>query len=427
MRLTCLLFVLVGVFFETSYYRVNGQLESNEAASGDLEPEIGFASPGITTQSDHQDILNQSCISSKGLASYPTTSVLNSFKTTDLQYCWRYCKVTRLCEVFVFHFITRVCSLYKDKMLMYRLESDPNIGVGMLDCLECIGEISEVIEKSRSGVLIKMAQKCLSVEHSENGTNYNYQLSWKNCEGADLWRLSKIENSFGANNDRDFFRISKINSNIKLNWMIKDGRFGLIFPNEKSNISSRRILIDKSTTFVGSVCKFDILALLDDKDYPILLNTIDGERPDWPLMSISFALPFSPERCSLQQFSVQHGVVVNSGNVPYFLPRTPVHIECKSGYGVKALNYTPFQRLICHKDTRPRPCSVIKCGMKNNERELKLYFTLVLVLSCITIALATGVIFFKCKVSFCELDEEIEDAAPQLVADQVVMNHLNSQ
>ena len=421
--------MLLGAFFAAKKPALYGQLDeyhssnTSEATSRGLEPEIGFTSPGITTKSSYKDTLNQSCISRKGLASYPRSSVLYSFKTTDLQQCWRYCKVTGQCEVFLFHFITRICSLYKNNMLIYQLESDPNISVAMLECLECIGEVREVIEKSKSGVLIKMLQKCLSVEHSENGTNYNYQLSWKNCKKADLWRLSKIENYSGANNDRDFVRISKINSNLELNWMIKDGGFGLIFPNEKSNISSRSLLIDKSTIIVGSVCKFEINSNLDEHDvYPVQLNTMDGQHPSLPLTSISFALPFSPERCSLQQFSVQHGVVINLEEVPYFLPGTSVQIQCKPGYGVKALNYTPSQRVICHKSTRPRPCSVFKCGMESNKNELVLYLILVLILSFTTIA--SGIALTKCIIRLCE---EVEDAAPQLAAATVVINHFNSQ
>ena len=425
MRLTCLIFLLCGAFFKATY-RAYGQRDknlwsaTNDTNSGSLEPEFGLTSSGVTTKSPYQDTLNQSCISRKGLASYPSSSVLYSFKITGLQDCWRYCKMTGLCEVFVFHFITRVCSLYKNKMLMYRLESDPNIAVGIMECLECIGELKEVIDKSRSGVLIKMLQKCLSVEYSENVTNNNYQLSWTNCKRADMWRLSRSENVSGAHNNRDFFRISKINSNLELNWMIKDEGYGLIFPDKKSNISSRKILVDKSTVFVGSVCKFKVYAFVDDKVHPIHLNTIDGKVPSWPLTSISFALPSELKRCPLHQFSVQHGVVVNPDKVPYFLPGAPVLIECKSGYGVKALNYTPFQRVLCHKDTRPTPCSVIKCTMKSNERELELYLILVIVLSFSTIAFAARLIFIKCRIRFCELDEQLKNTAPQLEADQVV-------
>ena len=422
MRLTCLIFILVGAFFEATYHPAYGQLyknfsshtTTNGATSGGFEPEIGLKSSEITNQTPHQDTLNQSCISRKGLASYPRSSVLKSFKTTGLQHCWRYCKVMGLCEVFVFHFITRDCSLYKNKMLKYQLESGPDIAVGMLDCLECIGEVREVIEKSKSGVLIKMLQRCLSVERSENGTNYNYRLSWKDCKGADLWKLSKIENDSGASNERVFYRISKMNSNLELNWMIKDGRLGMIFPDIKSNISIRSIHVDKSTTVFRSVCRFKIQAFLDDKVHPVHLNTLDGEFPSWPLASVSFIAPFSQERCPLRQFSIKHGVFVNSDKVPYFLPGTLVPIQCKSGYGFKALNFTPFQRVICHKGARPLPCSVIKCGMDSNERELELLcLILVLVLSFTTIAFATGLIFFKCRIRFRDLNMEVvvEDAA----------------
>ena len=51
--------------------------------------------------------------------------------------------------------------------------------------------------------------------------------------------------------------------------------------------------------------------------------------------------------CPISQFSVPHSTVRNTDNLPFFLPGHQVEILCDQGYGVKRLNYTTLQIVVC--------------------------------------------------------------------------------
>ena len=89
-----------------------------------------------------------------------------------------------------------------------------------------------------------------------------------------------------------------------------------------------------------------------------------GKELDNSLSGISFRNPKIYQQngmsCPLSQFSIPHGVVKNKKEFPFVLPGYQVEIQCDPGYGVKLLNYTSTQTLVCSEDAKPRLCVRIK-------------------------------------------------------------------
>lgn len=378
----------------------------------------------------------QSCISRKDLASFPRKSLLYTFKMTSLQECWKYCKFSSSsenCAVFVFHFITRACSLYRNDELIYKAVSDFNLAVGNLDCLECTGEIDEVVKKSKNGVLIVLKddgfKKCLAVKTLNINNNEEvskYQLKWKKCKDGDLWKLTRSRDRFGYNSS---FRISKINSDLVLDWRINDDGYGIAFPNDEFENSGSSVHVYKANTN-SHICKYKIQAFISANDYPMHLYTIYVRPyPSYLLDPVSFALPVRSKRCPIKQFSVENGKLLNQDRVPYFLPGNSAFIKCNPGFGVKALNYTIIQQIKCWEEKRPRYCSaIVRSGGKESEKIAMILVPFVLS------TLLTGVMAFICRIALYsgakkqgrEVAEEVA-AGPSRAGDNIRMKQITKQ
>ena len=310
-------------------------------------------------------LVNQSCLSNKAIASFPRKSLLHSFKIASLHQCWKFCKFSSVCGVFVFHLLTRICSLYIEaERLTYQDVLDDNVVVGDLNCLECIGGVEDVVEKSKTGILIMFIESdgvkmCLKEKKRKSSTRNSDKvgkLLWTACDNADLWVVKKSDTT--SSNKPQLYQISKINSSLVLGWQILETGYGYLFPIRESNITNRDLLIRPNDRYI-SKCRYGINVIESGSDYPrhLLITTNAYDELARFLEPVLFILPFHQKRCTIEQFSVQHGHVVNHDKVPWFPPGSSVLVKCDPGFGVKALNFTLFQHLTCSKNTRPKPCS----------------------------------------------------------------------
>ena len=105
------------------------------------------------------------------------------------------------------------------------------------------------------------------------------------------------------------------------------------------------------------------------------------------LSMITFVRPGPSWRCSLESLAVKNGLVMNDGNVPYFLEGATVTIRCNEGYQVKGLvNYTIYQDVTCFKDIIPKPCVMLKNAEKSGmSQDISLYLSLIVLLCIILI------------------------------------------
>ena len=85
----------------------------------------------------------------------------------------------------------------------------------------------------------------------------------------------------------------------------------------------------------------------------------------------------------MESLAVKNGLVMNDGNVPYFLEGATVTIRCNEGYQVKGLvNYTIYQDVTCFKDIIPKPCVMLRnAEMSGMSHDISLYLSLIVLLS----------------------------------------------
>ena len=330
----------------------------------------------ISVQTEHPPAIigsNNSCID-YSVHNTPNKNFLQMFKIDDLKKCWNYCKHTRGCLFFSFQLITRRCSLYTKLSIVRHKSRDFTLVVGDMICLQCLGNVDQVVNKSQTGLLIEREElgKCLAVSRTRvNLTDAaGFKLVWKYCSQASLWTMH-----YRYDNNSRFVRVT-----------LHDSDWGLetkIDPNSKENSPSvylallknttRQIVsVDESLLMINEKCRFDFLGL----------TMLDGNRVKWNLFfdanfmesynsltSVNLKIPVRNEKCPLRRFVVKNGEVVNENKVPYFLPGETVIIRCQPGYGVKSFNYTSYQIVTCKERVRPRPCSLIKNRVERRSEE----------------------------------------------------------
>ena len=94
--------------------------------------------------------------------------------------------------------------------------------------------------------------------------------------------------------------------------------------------------------------------------------------------------------CSLSQFTLPHGRVRNKENLPFFLLGQEVEIKCEEGYGVRRLNYTALQTLVCSQGAKPRPCTRIhrnRSTAANSDKSCHLFQVAAIVSTTIVVIL----------------------------------------
>ena len=115
------------------------------------------------------------------------------FKIDDLNKCWNYCKFTSSFLFFSFQLITGRCSLYTKLSNVPNKSHDFTLVVGDMICLQCLGNVDQVVNKSQTGLLIEREElgKCLAVSRIRvNLTDAaGFKLVWKSCSHASLWTI----------------------------------------------------------------------------------------------------------------------------------------------------------------------------------------------------------------------------------------------
>ena len=377
----------------------------------------------IYVQTEHSPAIigsNNSCID-YSVHNTPNQNFLQMFKIDDLNECWNYCKHTRGCLFFSFQLITRRCSLYTKLSIVPLKSRDFTLVVGDMICLQCLGNVDQVVNKSQTGLLIEREElgKCLAVSKTRvNLTDaVGFKLVWKSCSHASLWTIN-----YRYDNNSHFVRVT-----------LHDSDWGLetkIDPNSKENSPSvylaplknttrQIVLLDESLLMIYEKCRFDFLGL----------TMLDGNRVKWELffvtntmntyyslMSVNLKIPVRNETCPLRRFVVKNGEVVNENKVPYFLPGKTVIIRCQPGYnGVKSFNYTSYQIVTCKERARPRPCSLVRSRVEGKSEEefvkCKIYLLVIVVMSILL--LRGGLVSLarnsRCKASVSSRNDDLQN------------------
>ena len=138
--------------------------------------------------------------------------------------------------------------------------------------------------------------------------------------------------------------------------------------------------------------------------------------------------------CPISQFSVPHSTVRNTDNLPFFLPGHQVEILCDQGYGVKRLNYTTLQIVMCPGEAStgeatlgevtpgevtpgevtPRYCSRIiprrtSCRGRHKEEKMVDLRYLFVVIAIVSSTIAVGLLVVLVMRRRREEEEEVEE------------------
>ena len=338
----------------------------------------------------------------------PNQNFLHKFKIDDINKCWNYCKFTSSCLFFSFQLITRRCSLYSRLSIVPHKSRDFTVVVGDLICLQCLGNVDQVVNKSQTGLVIEREElgKCLAVSRIRvNLTDAaGFKLVWRSCSQASLWTIH-----YRYDNNSHFVRVTLHDTDWGLETKIDPNNLEnrpLVYLAPLKNTTRQIISLHESFLIKDKKCRFDFFAL----------TMLDGDRVTWKiffdtnamgsydsLMSVNLKIPVRNETCPLRRFVVKNGEVVNENKVPYFLPGETVIIRCQPGYGVKSFNYTSYQIVTCKERSRPRTCSLVKTRVERRSEEefvkCKIYLVVIIVMS---ILLLRGVLVYLARNSRCK-------------------------
>ena len=323
------------------------------------------------------------CVRKDPMSTNKYRSVFHTFRVGDVKLCWEYCAYVWECQVFSFHFKTRQCVLFSvynddtngsdddtnDDTDVSNDYNDDNYQVRFsIACLECPQNVSSIIDHGNlqntnaNGFLIadrKFWPRCFSVFESSG----RYFVKWENCSKATLWTLSESQLMFEG--ERNVIRILMhssphfpVDGSLHVKNLKVKPLETFTFP-PLNQISDITFIISKNNK---SQCSFTIKNL-----------QINYMKLEWRLwMDISsVAYPTSVKFmsdlriwrprdgkpiCYITDITVKHGKVENPGKVPFLLEGSWVRIRCDPGYGVAALNFTPFQAVTCSEHIRILPC-----------------------------------------------------------------------
>ena len=200
---------------------------------------------------------------------------LHMFKIDDLNKCWNYCKLTRSCLFFSFQLITRRCSLYTKLSIVPHNIRVFTLVVGDMICLQCLGNVDQVVSKSQTGLLIEREElgKCLAVSRIRvNLTDAaGFKLVWKSCSQASLWTIH-----YRYDNNSHHVRVTLLDSDWGLETKIDPNSFEnrpLVYLAPLKNTTRQIIALHESFLMIDKKCRFDFFAL----------TMLDGDRVTWKI------------------------------------------------------------------------------------------------------------------------------------------------
>ena len=325
-----------------------------------------------------------------------SSSVLNMFKVSSLRSCWSYCNLAGVCSTFTFHSFTKKCVMFSKYHPSTVEKKDKNLITGHLTCLECLGGVNEVVNKSGSGVLIKHEYmlKCLAIDSNQIVANdtQGFRLRWKVCAKSDRWVFITTEKVYLIwGRKLNLVRISSAKDpNWSLEWKIMKNNktkteITQVFLTRKSNSTSQLFLLEKSRLSLDS-CAFQLMAphYMEGEYKSNLYTSSLISQNNFEKVFIHLQPPDQQNTCTSSEFSTKNSKVLNENRVPFFFPGSSVRIVCNEGYGIKGINYTQQQEVVCDKKDRPKRCSLItwnekKAILLNWETPLVIVVTLVII------------------------------------------------
>ena len=324
----------------------------------------------------------------------PLKGHLYTFTSAGLSQCWMYCKFLFKCWDIIFDTLSSTCSMFDINAVIFVRQSSANLTVSKR-CMESGAPIgsnfSETLSLSQSdspGFLIRNAVAIISCLNKrgmpENETvtlrDVSYGLTWRSCNKANRWMLREVES------EEFYFHISPVGEpdlclDVRMFIPTRENMYENLtqaFVAKCGNYSSQMMTIPPSlmVSYDDSTVKYSIYSIseLQDSGYFSILFTGEDVCDCESLTDIAFINPkFYPpsdnQICSISQFATRHGTVRNKENLPFFLPGQKVEVFCNQGYGVKSLNFTSLQVVVCNKRARPLPCTRIAPSRLKRETE----------------------------------------------------------
>ena len=368
---------------------------SSPSPGPDFSRQTGRNSSQNTAQGSGLDSdMLQECIESSSVPN-PQKGHLYTFTSVGISQCWMFCKYLFKCWDFTFDPLSSTCSMFDINSVIFLDESSLNLSVSKR-CMESdspkgsnFSETLSLSESNSPGFLIRNDVgiiSCLStrgIPESKTATltDASYGLTWRSCNKATRWMLR------GVNEVELYYHISPVGDSdlcldVRMLIPSRENMYGNLtqaFVAKCGNNSSQMMTIPPSlmVSYDNSTVKYSIYSVseLQESGYFSILFTGENVHDSESLCDISFINPkFYPQSdnqiCSISQFSTRHGTVRNKENLPFFLAGQTVEVLCNQGYGVKSLNFTSLQVVVCNKSARPLPCTRIASSRQTRETEV---------------------------------------------------------
>ena len=190
----------------------------------------------------------------------PNQNFLQMFKIDDLNKCWNYCKLTSSCLFFAFQLITRRCSLYTKLSIVPYKTRDFTLVVGDMICLQCLGNVDQVVNKSQTGLLIEREELGKFLAVSKTRVNLTdaagFKLVCKSCPQACLWTIH-----YRYDNNSHHVRVTLLDSDWGLETKIDPENRPIVYLAPLKNTTRQIVSLDEILLMIDKKCRFDFLGL----------------------------------------------------------------------------------------------------------------------------------------------------------------------
>ena len=206
------------------------------------------------------------------------------------------------------------------------------------------------------------------------------QLIWVSCAKGTRWSLHEVDNSEIRNleslNVSLLYRIQPTNSPEKcVDAIVNESNFSqAILRKCIKSLKSQLMYLEPSSLSMSndsysifSAPEKNLQLRRHGRGHPNILHTGSFRTSKLEsLFAVKFVDPakLQTRSCSLLQLSTHHGTVRNENNLPFILPGHVVEVQCDPGYGVRSLNYSGIQTVVCTDTSTPLPCRRIESKKK---------------------------------------------------------------
>ena len=330
-------------------------------------------------------------------------NVIASFKVAGSHDCWRYCKMMTKCVVISYDTFTGECTLSKQN---YSKTNTTLAGTRVIVEKPCTDRTHGVekeeiarLSSDQNGVLImqcqdRLALRCLNArkQSADERKDPSYTLLWETCYGADSWLVEEVDHGTSTVSTTHY-QISLAKDpgqciDVEFNDSLATVFLSHCREIQQQNRDHQVLFIIDAYTHTAIYMADPVSLYSVGQDALLILHTSRVLDERQQLEGILFQDPLEYPKfdyCPVTQFDIARGKARNDDMLPFFLPGSKVIVECEGGFGVRKLNYSSIQEVVCSENTKVHPCKRVKTKSEFTYCSLYLAIGVLALIGCVVL------------------------------------------